>query len=164
MANEQNLQPSKYKLSQEEAKKGGVASGEARRRKRDLKKRMQILLESEADPRVAEALSRTGVEVTDNLDVLLAGIMKGVIKGDPKSINLMLELSGDSTKEKDLQAIRKLEKRKAKAEAEKAEMENELYRMKLNAIKGIGRDELPDDGFLEALEGTAAGDWNDEVL
>ena len=33
MANEQNLRPSEYKLSQEEAKKGGKASAEARRRK-----------------------------------------------------------------------------------------------------------------------------------
>lgn len=30
MANEKNLHPSEYKLSQEEAKKGGIASGEAR--------------------------------------------------------------------------------------------------------------------------------------
>jgi len=33
MANEQNLRPSEYKLSREEAKKGGIASGESRRRK-----------------------------------------------------------------------------------------------------------------------------------
>ena len=31
MANEQNLRPSEYKLSQEEAKKGGINSGKARR-------------------------------------------------------------------------------------------------------------------------------------
>lgn len=31
MANEQNLRPSEYKLSQEEAKKGGINSGKSRR-------------------------------------------------------------------------------------------------------------------------------------
>lgn len=47
MANEQNLRPSEYKLSQEEAKKGGKASGEARRRKRDLRKALEALLEKD---------------------------------------------------------------------------------------------------------------------
>lgn len=167
MANgQENLIPSS-KRSKDEARengrKGGIASGEVRRRKRDLKKRLQLLLEMEADPRVAAALSKTGVEVNDNLDVLMAGIMKGVIKGDPKSINLLIELSGSSVQEKDQQAIRRLEKRKAKLEVERAEMENELYKMRLNAIKGIGQAELPDDGFLDALKETAAEDWENDV-
>ena len=42
MANEQNLRPSEYKLSQEEAKKGGLNSGKARRAK---KQRGDILRE-----------------------------------------------------------------------------------------------------------------------
>lgn len=45
MANERNLRPSEYKLSQEEAKKGGIASGESRRRKRDLRLALELLLE-----------------------------------------------------------------------------------------------------------------------
>lgn len=43
MANEQNLRPGEYKLSVEEAKKGGIASGEARRRKRDMKRTLEML-------------------------------------------------------------------------------------------------------------------------
>lgn len=42
MANEQNLRPSEYHLSQEEAKKGGIRSGEVRRAK---KQRGDILRE-----------------------------------------------------------------------------------------------------------------------
>ena len=42
MANEQNLKPSEYHLSQEEAKKGGINSGKARRAK---KQRGDILRE-----------------------------------------------------------------------------------------------------------------------
>ena len=45
MANEQNLRPSEYKLSQEEAKRGGIASGEARRKKASLRKSMQKILD-----------------------------------------------------------------------------------------------------------------------
>ena len=42
MANEQNLRPSEYHLSQEEAKRGGIRSGEVRRAK---KQRGDILRE-----------------------------------------------------------------------------------------------------------------------
>lgn len=44
MANEQNLRPSEYKLSQEEAKKGGKASVEARRKRKALKEELLLLL------------------------------------------------------------------------------------------------------------------------
>ena len=39
MANEQNLKPGEYKLSQEEAKKGGINSGKSRR---EAKKRGEV--------------------------------------------------------------------------------------------------------------------------
>lgn len=44
MANEQNLRPSEYKLSREEAKKGGIASGESRRRKKSLREKAKLLM------------------------------------------------------------------------------------------------------------------------
>lgn len=47
MANEQNLRPCEYQLSREEAKKGGINSGKARREKADLRRQMQIWLESD---------------------------------------------------------------------------------------------------------------------
>lgn len=47
MANEQNLRPCEYQLSREEAKKGGVNSGKARREKADLRRQMQLWLESD---------------------------------------------------------------------------------------------------------------------
>lgn len=37
MANEHNLRPCEYKLSQEEAKKGGINSGKARRERKTLR-------------------------------------------------------------------------------------------------------------------------------
>lgn len=168
MANgRENLIPAN-KRSKEEARengrKGGRASGEARRRKRDLRERAKAIMEQAADPRVANAMKKTGIEVNDNADVVLAGIYKGVIKGEPKSINMWLELTGDSIKEQDRREIKALEKRKAELEAERAQMENELYRMRLDAIKGIGQDDAPDDGFLEALSGTAEEDWSDEII
>ena len=66
MANEQNLRPSEYKLSQEEAKKGGVNSGKARREKRDRHKRIQELFAlAVKDPKLKQNLANMGIDVTD---------------------------------------------------------------------------------------------------
>lgn len=168
MANgQENLIPINERTTDEQREirqKGGIASGEARRKKRDLRERARLINEQMADPRVAAAMSRTGIDIEDNADVVLAGILKGVIKGDIKSIDRWMELTGENARENERHEIRMLEGRKKELEAERAAMENELYRLRLDAIKGIGQDELPDDGFLEALKGTAAEDWSDEVL
>lgn len=66
MANEQNLRPSEYKLSQEEAKKGGINSGRARREKRDRHKRIQELFAlAVKDPKLKDNLAKLGIDVTD---------------------------------------------------------------------------------------------------
>ena len=44
MANIDNLRPCEYKLSQEEAKRGGIASGEARRQKKSLREKAKLLM------------------------------------------------------------------------------------------------------------------------
>lgn len=66
MANEQNLRPSEYQLSQEEAKKGGINSGKARRAKRDRHKRIQELFAlAVKDPKLKANLEKMGIDVTD---------------------------------------------------------------------------------------------------
>lgn len=66
MANEQNLRPSEYKLSQEEQKRGGIASGKARREKRDRHKRIQELFAlAIKDPKLKANLEKMGIDVTD---------------------------------------------------------------------------------------------------
>lgn len=66
MANEQNLRPCEYKLSQEEAKKGGINSGKARREKRDRHKRIQELFAlAVKDPKLKDNLAKLGIDVTD---------------------------------------------------------------------------------------------------
>lgn len=66
MANEQNLRPGEYKLSQEEAKKGGINSGAARREKRDRHKRIQELFAlAVKDPKLKQNLEKMGIDVTE---------------------------------------------------------------------------------------------------
>ena len=148
--------------------RGAVENAEksvaARKAKKDLKERLKMALEMPADPSVAKALSKTGIEVEDNLDVVVASMMKGVMKSNPHIIDKLLKLMDYDPKEANRKEMFEIEKQKAELEVIKMELEAERQRLWLEALKaqqGQG-EELPDDGFIDALSGTAAEDWNDD--
>ena len=168
MANgKENLIPTNMRTEEEAreiSRKGGKASGEARRRKRDLKERLQAAMDMPADPRVAKAMASTGIDINDNLDVVAASIMKGVMKSNPQMIDRMLELLDMSPKERDRKERAELEKQKLEIEMARQALELERQQLWMNHIKGVDQQDLPDDGFLEALKGSAADDWSDDVV
>ena len=86
MANEQNLRPSEYKLSQEEAKKGGIRSGEVRREKANLKKQLQVFLEEDIKDKHGNVM--TGAEMMVKVAV------KEMSKGNPKFWELIRDTAG----------------------------------------------------------------------
>lgn len=94
--NEQNLIPNEQRTPserRENAKKAGIASGEARRKKRDLKLAMQALLEADVkDKRTGETMS--GAEA-----IALAQYRKA-LKGDAKAFELIRDTSGQKPVEK----------------------------------------------------------------
>ena len=94
--NEQNLIPNSErtpKQRRENAQKAGIASGEARRKKRDLKLAMQALLEADVkDKRTGETMS--GAEA-----IALAQYRKA-LKGDDKAFRIVGEYSGQKPVEK----------------------------------------------------------------
>lgn len=92
MANEQNLKPGEYKLTQEEQKKGGVISGEVRRAKRDLKKALEILLEKDIH-------SNTG-EVMSGAEAIALKQMEKALKGDSKAFEIVRDTVGQKPVEK----------------------------------------------------------------
>lgn len=97
MANEQNLRPSEYKLSQEEAKKGGIASGEARRRKRDLRKALETLLEgnvSVKDKTTDKTITMTGTEA------ITRKLFEQAMKGNVKAFKTIRETVGQDPVQK----------------------------------------------------------------
>ena len=86
MANEQNLRPCEHKFTQEEAKKGGIASGEARRAKKSLREAMQILMD--ADLTGKDGKTMTGTEA------MAAKAFQAALKGDWKAWELVRDTSG----------------------------------------------------------------------
>ena len=167
MANNGNLiKPTKDRTPEERresARKAGKASGKARREKAEFRKRFQQAMALDADPKVAATLSKTGVPVESNYDVLIAGIFKGVVKSNPAMVKEALKLAGWDDAEKRQNEMHEIQKAKAALEAERVTLENERQRLWLEAVKaqqGQG-EELPDDGFLDALKGSSVEDWTD---
>lgn len=88
MANEQNLRPSEYKLSQEEAKRGGIRSGEVRREKATMKKTLEMLLDEVANIKDNES-KLTYRQLTT------LGLLQGAIEGKAENYKTIVQLLGE---------------------------------------------------------------------
>ena len=110
MANKQTLQPFTSEQSRDEAvkngRKGGKASGEARRRKRDMKERLQILLSmSIKDGKGAdiEKIKNFGSLKGENItveDAILVAMIQKALKGDVSASNFIRDTSGQKVVDK----------------------------------------------------------------
>lgn len=83
MANIQNLRPGEYKLSQEEAKKGGINSGIARREKATMKATLEMLL------------NETNKNGKTYRELATLGLLKGAINGNAQNYRTILETLGE---------------------------------------------------------------------
>lgn len=97
MANEQNLRPGEYKLSLEEAKKGGIRSGEVRKEKATMRKTLEMLLEEK---------SVKGVKYKD---LVTLGLIKGAVKGNAQNYKTIVEMLGELQVTNNEQPLLKIE-------------------------------------------------------
>ena len=102
MANEQNLIPGQHKLTVEEASKGGIESGKARRRKKAMKESFEMLLSMPmkdgkcADMKKIKSFADIkGKNITVEEATCIAVAQKG-LKGDLRAVELMLAILGES--------------------------------------------------------------------
>ena len=100
MANEQNLVPFTTNQSREEAvkngRKGGKASGRARRRKADFRKTLNLLLTAEIDNEAWKpVLESLGVECTLESALLMAQI-KEAMRGNTKAAYFVAQYAGQN--------------------------------------------------------------------
>lgn len=105
MANEQNLKPI-VTLSREEAmrlgKKGGIASGEARRRKKMIKDNIELLLSLPIKSnKIKEQLQALGIEESEmtNQMAMIIGLWNKAVKGDVSAFNSLRDTIGEKPKE-----------------------------------------------------------------
>lgn len=88
--------------AQENGRKGGIASGAARRRKRALKDAVDLFLSLPvADTRTFNELTQKGVDPgdIDNQMAMVCGLHARACAGDAKAGKLILEMLGENTKD-----------------------------------------------------------------
>jgi len=97
MANEENLIPNEERTPEElreMTRKGGIASGKARRKKADLKKAMNAILTAEiSDANLVSELESLGVENTYETAVMLS-LVKEALKGNVAAAGQIVKLTG----------------------------------------------------------------------
>jgi len=93
MANKDNLKPCRSKSeASKRGAKGGKASGEARRRKKELRECLELLLEREITARNGETL--TGAEA------ISTKLFEKALKGDIKAFEVIRDTAGQKPIEK----------------------------------------------------------------
>lgn len=97
MANEQNLRPCEYKLSQEEQKKGGIASGKTRREKAEFKRLIERLLDEEVEKK-----DKNGnvIETITTAEALVLAQIQKALKGDTRAFETVRDTVGQKPVEK----------------------------------------------------------------
>lgn len=147
MANEQNLKPFAEDQSREEAvkngRKGGKASGAARRRKADLRRMAQDILDGTYKDKNGKPFS--GADLIQN--GLMQNLSNPNSKNWGKAMDIFIQLTG-ANMSPEQKAKLKAETQLAKAKAKAADPKQ--------AVSTIN------DNFLEALNAAAEeDDWSD---
>ena len=103
MPNKKNLVPISERTTSEQReiqKKGGIASGAARRRKRSLKEAADLYLSLPVtDRRRANKLLRRQVDLEDidNQMAMIAGLTDAATDGDARAAAVLVKLLGEET-------------------------------------------------------------------
>lgn len=124
--------------------KGGKASGESRRRKADFRRTLNQLLTLKIDsPEWTPLLESLGIDSTLE-SAINAAMIKAALSGNVKAYEVIARYSGQT---------------------EKTEIDQEEQKLHMEVVKakmGVdSEEEAVDDGFLEALKGSASTDWNE---
>lgn len=121
---DENLRPCEYKLSQEEAKKGGIRSGQVRKQKKTVAEYLRKWADGEVSEKNKKALEALGLsEEATNRTLLVVPLIQKASKGDTKALQMALELLGeDKKKELEIKKLRR-EIELLKAETAKLRMQ-----------------------------------------
>lgn len=87
MANEQNLRPSEHVFTQEEAKKGGINSGKARRKRKAMREAFEELLQRQYEDREGRQ--------TDGVTALTTRVYQKALDGDMKAVQFIRDTVGE---------------------------------------------------------------------
>ena len=96
----EDLIPQNMRTKEEQkeiARKGGIASGEARRRKRSLREAMQTMLALELSEKEINDLAKKGSDAETQLDALTAAALMSAKRGNSQAFANVMRLLGEET-------------------------------------------------------------------
>ena len=131
MANEQNLKVPSSEEARELGRKGGIASGKARRRKADLKRAFNTILKADvANENISKQLEALGFEATNEMALAMV-MMQKATKGNVKAFEQIARLVAIDTKDS-------LDRKEQRERIVSIQLENERRKEQLenNGIEG----------------------------
>lgn len=107
--NDENLRPCEYKLTQEEQKRGGIKSGEVRRRNRRLKDIAQMIGEAlvkdtERKQRIKDFTDIEDDELTNDVEVVVRHYQEAAA-GNVQSARYIAQLRGELIDKAEVEAV-----------------------------------------------------------
>ena len=101
---EDNLRPSEYKFTQEEAKKGARRSAEVRRRKKTMREALEMMMyQTELNEQTKQMLKAEGVTDTEDFNhqmVITRSLIAKAEAGDVQAYNAICAMIGEKPAEK----------------------------------------------------------------
>lgn len=149
MANEQNLKPINERSKREQReiqRRGGIASGKARRKKADLKKAFNTILKADvANENISKQLEALGFEATNEMALAMVMLQKAM-KGNVKAFEQIARLVAIDTKDS-------LDRKEQRERITAIQLNNERLKTQ------IGSEEGQDEkiaGFLDLVKGAVS--------
>ena len=114
-----------------------------------MKDAMNLLLALPVDDANRAKMERLGIDpsIADNQMLMLIAAFQQAIKGNVRAMEFIKEITGSS-------AMTELDKTRLNLEKEKVKLARDKIQDDV--------EEMENDGFLEALNGTAKDDWHEE--
>lgn len=146
MANEQNLIPANKRSKSEVRKngsKGGIASGKVRRKKANLKKAFETILQADvASPNVKKQLEDLGFDTTNEMALAMV-MMQKAMKGNVRAFEQISKLTTTDAKDS-------LDKKEQKERIKRLELDNKKREQELSGAKS---DTSLMESLLDAVRG-----------
>lgn len=119
---DKNLRTPSTTEAREIGRKGGIASGEARRRKKSMKESFETLFAMQANEKYIKAFKKQGFDLPEdvtNEQLLTMAMFARSIAGDPRMVSLVLDVMGE--KQGDVLKRKELELKEKQAKDTKSE-------------------------------------------
>ena len=145
MLNKDNLIVPSSSEARKNGRKGGIKSGEVRRRKKSMKSVLSAMLNADVvSDEIYNSAAELGVDVMEMTyqAAIMAALVRRAASGDVAAVREIRSIIGEDN---DTERI-KLQKKQLAMQEKKLSGEEE---------------QTPDDGFLNALNGSAADDWTE---